>query len=60
MANSRYKSVKIEYFEDRKLYGLMFQERKLTDAKWLTREELIKLDGDINNILGITKVTKYE
>ena len=57
---SRYKSVKVEYFEDRNMYGVMFQEKKLTDAKWLTREELIKLAGDINNILGTTKVNKNE
>ena len=57
---SRYKSIKIEYFQERNLYALTFQEKKLTDAKWLTREELIKLDGEINNILGTTRVNKNE
>ena len=57
---SRYKNIKVEYFKERNLYALTFQEKKLTDAKWLTREELIKLDGEINNILGTTRVNKNE
>jgi hypothetical protein len=54
MTNSRYKNIRIDYFEDRELYALSFSEKKMTDTKWLNRDEVIKLAGDINNVLQTT------
>ena len=49
---ARYESILVEYFKDHKKFSISFKERKMTDVKWLEKNEIEQLIINLKNILS--------